>query len=175
MLLGVVLVAILLSLGISEIKGLAFGEDEINVPKTNDELMTINDCVKFAQKIGDLVQDDMGDAAFNLIYSGNYVRDDFTMAQKNAEIANAQATTEGIKKEIGSSIRRGFEFVSVSRMGESFITVYFSSKHQYGPVPWRFLFYKPSDRWKILNVNFGLELLPEFINIAQPVDFQKLQ
>ncbi len=151
-----------------------FATDEIQMQAKNDELITVADCVNFTKKVGSLVQNGMVEDAFNLLHDEKYfARTDLTITQKRAALANFQAVNEAIDHVVKSTIYGGFDFIKVTKSGECVISVYFWSKHQYAPVPWRLNFYKPRNTWKILDFAVGPEAVPEIFLNAQLVDFQE--
>ena len=151
---------------------LSFGADEVQDLK-KDELVTIGDCVKFAKNVGDHVQNGSDEAAFDLLHSEEYfIRDDFTSSQRRAALANFQAVSDEIKTTLGAPIFDGFEFIKVTKAGDSHLSVYFWGKYRYAPVPWRFSFYKPNDIWKLYDFSLGTQAVPEIILISEPVDIK---
>lgn len=137
-------------------------------------LKSIDDCINFCRQAGLLVHEGKPEAAFNLLHHRNvFVRYAIPMSQKTVLLTNFSAFIENIAGEMGFPLTEGFEFITARSVGQSVMHVYFWSKYQYGPVPWKFTFYKPKDEWKFADINLGADLLAEVSLLSTPINVKK--
>ena len=156
-----VLTCLLISYGISG--------DELSNPAA-EPLKTEKDCIKIAQKAGNFVQEGKPESALDLFHQQRYcVRPYVPANQKNLLLTNFYAVIEGIAGELGTPIQDGFEYIGTRKIGNSVLHVYFWSKYQYGPVPWRISFYKPYEEWKFMDFTLGPDVVPDLSAFSLPV------
>jgi hypothetical protein len=153
---------------------------DVNKPDVNDvnsaniknnELKTIEDCVRFAQKAGNLIQQEKFEEALDFLYNPkNFIRYYMDSTRKTLILTNFRAMFDNAKIEMGKQIPNGFEYNNAFKFSNSEISIYFLSKHENSGIPWKFHFYKPENEWKFVDCGFGPDPVSDLMLLARPIE-----
>ena len=90
-------------------------------------LKTESDCVKLSQQACNLIHEGKISEAHELLYgSRRFIRGFIPILEKQADIANIKALTNGLTMPLGGRIKGGVENVGTLKTGDSMLTVYFT-------------------------------------------------
>ena len=133
-------------------------------------LKTEQDCINFSQKAGDLIHKGKISEAYDILHSpDHFLRFDIPYDHKKVITTNLKSLQYNLTVEFGKRIEDGFEYIGTLKTGSSIISVYFFSKHDFMPIAWKMVFYKPENDWKFMEFFTGPELHTELLLFSEQV------
>jgi hypothetical protein len=93
---------------------------------------------------------------FNLLKE-NKIDQAYEIVLVNTKIKGREDEVKALKKQTSDAIKTygpimGFEVIEQKRVGMSLLQVVCLSWSENVPLRWRFSYYRPGDRWKLLNI-----------------------
>ncbi len=98
--------------------------------------------------------------AYEELFSGNK-----WMVEKRGDLETVKIKMQEMLKDVGEYF--GYEQITEKSAGENFVLKCYLLKYDRQPVRFTFVFYKPNDKWQILNFSYDLNLAEELEEAAK--------
>jgi hypothetical protein len=101
------------------------------------------------------ISDDKVDDAFKVLLKEDLV--DLDAMPSGLGTLKAQYLSWQVQagKSTGKPIRDGFDYLGMKRLGKSVMQLGYQQNHENVAVGWAFTFYKATDQWTLIALNFG--------------------